>query len=329
MPSDRRLKGGVLRDLTFGEDLYATSASVEGFPALASLDVSPLADLASLSVSDMAALKNLTFGEAASLTELKVSRTSLASIALPDRPYTSLMLFDNRLTSLEIPEAAQAGSLVELDVAHNRLTSLEVPASVTSLGIEGNRLADLVLTGRDFTYVDGLAPGDAVAQSDVVLTAAEQADGTVVLDLSAMQGRLVSVISQTGTYDEASASIRYASAADAEADVVSYQVNTGATLTEDGESGAVILDVTAQVAVDPYDGGGANPDDGGTVPDDEGAGGPAGGDSAGDDPAGEGQPDVLAHTADGSSAPFAAAAALALASIAVACVVARRLRSSR
>ena len=323
-------EGSALHDLTFGENLHATSATVEGLSALASLDVSPLADLASLSISDMAALENLTFGEAASLTELKVSRTNLASIALPNRPYTSLLLFDNRLTSLEIPEAALAGSLTELDVAHNRLTSLEVPASVTSLGIEGNRLADLVLGGRDFSYVDGLAPGDAVAQSDVVLTAKEQADRTVILDLSAMRGRLVSVTSQTGTYDEASATIRYASAADAEADVVSYQVNTTATLTEDGESGAVVLDVTARVAVDPYDEESANPDDGGTVPDDGGAGGPAAGDdSSGDDAAGEGQSDVLARTADGASAPLAAAAALALASIVVACAAVRRLRSSR
>ena len=323
-------EGSALRDLAFGEDLYATSATVEGFPALASLDVSLLADLESLSVSDMAALENLTFGEAASLTELKVSRTNLASISLPNRPYTSLLLFDNRLTSLEIPEAAQTGSLGELDVAHNRLTSLDVPSSVTSLGIEGNRLADLVLAGRDFAYVDGLAPGDAVAQSDVVLTAKEQADGTVVLDLSAMQGRLVSVTSQTGTYDEASASIRYASATDAEADVVSYRVNTTATLTEDGESGDVILDVTARVTVDPHGEGPVSPDDGGAVPDDEGAAGPVGGDDAtGDDSAGEDRSDVLARTADGTSAPLAAAAALALASIATACAAARRLRSSR
>lgn len=323
-------EGSPLRDLTFGEDLYATSATVEGFSALTSLDVSPLADLELLSVSDMAVLENLTFGEAASLTELRVSRTALASIALPNRPYTSLMLFANRLTSLEIPEAAQTGSLTELDVAHNRLASLEVPASVTSLGIEGNRLADLVLTGRDFTYVDGLAPGDVVAQSDVVLTAKEQADGTVVLDLSAMQGRLLSVTSQTGTYDEASATIRYASAADAEADAVSYQVDTTATLTEDGESGDVVLDVTAQVAVDPYGEGPMNPDGDGTVPDDEGAAGPVdGGDSSEDDSAAEHQPDVLARTADGASAPLAAAAALALASIATACAAARRLRSSR
>ena len=276
--------------------------------------------------NDGDATERVVFADDAPLETVQLSACALAELELPASAASTierLDVSDNRLASIEVPNAS---TLTDLDVSGNDLVELVIPekarASLTSLAVFENRLSAIDLSGMEMEYFMSTSGLTGVGQT-ATLPAAEQADGSVVVDLSGLSGTLTEVVSQTGSYDKAAGAVTYADVAAAEADTLAYTLDTGGT--EEGYSGSgripALLEVSATLDVAAYEPPAPTPGEGG---EEAGEGGEGSGSESGLD-SGEG---AFARTGD-STVPAMAAAACAATAAAVAGAAALRARRHR
>lgn len=240
-----------------------------------SLDLSSLHGLQGFSAQSMENLESVVFASDAPLTDVSLYKTNVASLVLPETAQLSVLdVSENNLESLVIPEASRK-ALQELDAYGNRLATLD---------LSGARLDSCLLVDA---YGEGV--------QEVTFSGREQADGSVVVSLEALEGWTIDPeLPQGATYDAAAGRITFASAEDAAAGFV-YRGNTGGlVMNEDGsgEYDEVYLAVNASIDVEPYSPGGEGPgtDGGGS----SGNGGASSGEESG------------GHSDKGSSSVFAA-----------------------
>lgn len=273
------LGGGGFEALDLSRQAALRDFRIDGAGALASLDLSAQHALSSVWVDGAGNLESLTFAGDAPLTEIYVSGTGLTQLEIPQSAVlTSLSVGDNQLSELVIPEGSRQ--------------------TLKSLIAYGNKLKSLDLNGMN---LDGCllvaAGGGDLRPQTPAFEGAEQKDGSVVIDLSALAGGLVEVDPGAGAYDAAAHTVTFASAADAKGGFT-YHFDTGAEVAGSSDDavgvGDGILVVQASVDVKPYDDGSG---DGGSSGDsgNDGAGGSDDQEGTGSDTGQAGGPDTSSN----------------------------------
>lgn len=239
------------RALSIGRGMDSVSdVNVSWYTQTTALDLSGAQDsLTRLTLLAFHGLTALDLADLHALDALKIEYCrALDTVAIADDvPLRTVEIADTALSALRLPDN---GKLSRLVVADGRLEKLEVPSScrgvLKNVTVNGNHLASLDLSGCILDTFDQEGAGYGEGQS-ASMAGAQQADGSVVVDLSALSEAIVSVSSGAGTYDEQTGMLTFPTVQAAKAGFAYVCDTQGIVASADGAAPA-LMTVSARVS---------------------------------------------------------------------------------
>lgn len=248
-------ESSATKSIEIGDDVSYQYLDVDGLDGLETLSLPEQLATEGLSVTSCRALQSISLPEGYEVKDLTVKDCpALTALDLSSNTALENLCVNNtKLSKVIVPDGA---ALRLLDVSNNDISELVVPdSSKDTLGtikVYNNALASLDLSSFSKLTECGLAdPNDESKSQEASFVGQEQADKSVVVDLSSIAAGIVNLKSNTGTYDAEKHTITFADS-EAAKQGFSYEYNTGAVLATE-RSGSLTMPVAASVSVEPYD----------------------------------------------------------------------------